>query len=83
MIPIPPLEEQKRIVKRIETIFEILDKIDTLQNQYAFNQEALKSKLIDAAIQGKLTEQLPEDGTAEELYQTISEKRRRCRRERK
>ena len=24
----------------------------------------LKSKLIDAAIQGKLTEQLPEDGTA-------------------
>ena len=76
LIPIPPLEEQKRIVKRIETIFEILDKIDTLQNQYAFNQEALKSKLIDAAIQGKLTEQLPEDGTAEELYQTISEKKK-------
>ena len=31
----------------------------------------LKAKLIDAAIQGKLTEQLPEDGTAEELYQQI------------
>ena len=31
----------------------------------------LKSKLIDLAIQGKLTEQLPEDGTAEELYQQI------------
>ena len=27
--------------------------------------------MIDAAIQGKLTEQLPEDGTAEELYQQI------------
>lgn len=67
LIPIPPLEEQERIVERIEAIFEILDKIDALQNQYVSNQEALKSKLIDAAIQGKLTEQLPEDGTAEEL----------------
>ena len=28
-------------------------------------------KLIDAGIQGKLTEQLPEDGTAEDLYQQI------------
>lgn len=76
LIPIPPLEEQKRIVKRIEAIFKILDKIDALQNRYASNQEALKNKLIDAAIQGKLTEQLPEDGTAEELYETISGKKK-------
>lgn len=76
LIPVPPLEEQERIVERIEAIFEILDKIDALQNQYASNQDALKSKLIDAAIQGKLTEQLPEDGTAEELYQTISVKKK-------
>lgn len=67
LIPVPPLEEQERIVERIEAIFEILDKIDALQNKYAFNQETLKSKLIDAAIQGKLTEQRPEDGTAEDL----------------
>ncbi len=75
LIPVPPLEEQGRIVERIEAIFEILDKIDALQNQYAFNQEILKSKLIDAAIQGKLTEQLPEDGTAEELYRIVQEKK--------
>ena len=71
LIPIPPLEEQKRIVESIEAIFKILDKIDALQNRYASNQEALKNKLIDAAIQGKLTEQLPEDGTAEELFEQI------------
>lgn len=46
-----------------------------MQNQYTANQEALKSKLIDIAIQGKLTEQLPEDGTAEELYRHIQEKK--------
>ena len=33
--------------------------------------EVLKSKIIDAGIRGQLTEQLPEDGTAEELYQAI------------
>ena len=67
VIPLPAVSEQKAIVAKIEAVFEILDEIKVLQDQYVFNQEALKSKLIDAAIQGKLTEQLPEDGTAEEL----------------
>lgn len=71
LIPLPPLEEQKRIVEKIHQAFSVLDTIDELQKQYTANLSALKSKLIDAAIQGKLTEQLPEDGTAEELYQQI------------
>lgn len=71
LIPIPPLEEQQRIVDKIDQAFYVLDTIDELQAQYADNLTALKAKLIDAAIQGKLTEQLPEDGTAEELYQQI------------
>ena len=74
-IPLPPLEEQKRIVEKIEQAFSILDAIDTLQAQYSDNLSALKAKLIDAAIQGKLTEQLPEDGTAEELYAKIQEEK--------
>lgn len=75
IIPLPSVIEQKAIVEKIETIFEILDKIDALQDQYASNQEALKSKLIDAAIQGKLTEQLPEDGTAESLLEEIEKEK--------
>ena len=70
-IPLPPLAEQHRIVARIEQAFSALDTIDALQAQYADNLTVLKSKLIDAAIQGKLTEQLPEDGSAEELYRQI------------
>ena len=70
-LPLPPLAEQHRIVARIEQAFSTLDTIDALQAKYADNLAVLKSKLIDAAIQGKLTEQLPEDGTAEELYQQI------------
>lgn len=75
IVPLPPVEEQKRIVASIERIIPTLSIIDDLQNQYASNLEALNSKLIDAAIQGKLTEQLSEDGTAEELYRVIQEKK--------
>lgn len=71
LIPIPPEEEQKRITDKINSVFSFLDTIDTLQSQYQDNLATLKSKIIDAGIQGKLTEQLPEDGTAEELYQQI------------
>ena len=83
LCPLPPLAEQRRIVEKIDAIFEILDKIDALQEQYASNQEALKSKLIDAAIQGQLTEQLPEDGTAEELLQKIQEEKKELVKEKK
>lgn len=76
VVPLPPLPEQKRIVKRIDTFFEILEKIDVLQNQFASNQDALKNKLIDAAIQGKLTKQVPEDGTAKDLIQLINKERK-------
>ncbi|MBR4332570.1 MAG: restriction endonuclease subunit S [Clostridia bacterium] len=74
-IPLPPLPEQHRIVERINDCFSILDTIDALQTQYHDNLTILKSKLIDAGIQGKLTEQLSEDGTAEELYQQIQQEK--------
>ena len=70
-IPLPPLSEQKRIVAKIDEVLTEIKIIDELQSQYASNVDVLKSKIIDAGIRGQLTEQLPEDGTAEELYQAI------------
>ena len=70
-IPLPPLAEQKRIVERVEEIFRLLDTIDEAQEKYVADSQILKAKLITAGIQGKLTKQLPSDGTAEELYQQI------------
>lgn len=75
LIPLPPLAEQHRIVARIDAIFSLLDTIDALQSAYTANQKALRAKLIDAAIRGQLTEQLPEDGTAEELYRQIQQEK--------
>lgn len=83
MIPVPPLSEQKRIVKRVRETFEILDEIARLQTSYNINRDILKCKLIDAGIQGKLTEQLPEDGTAEELYTKMIEEKKQILKVRK
>lgn len=76
-IPVPPLAEQKRIVQRVEEIFRVLDTIDEAQEKYYTNLEILKAKLITVGIQGKLTEQLDSDGTAEELYQQIQEEKQK------
>ena len=75
ILPLPPAAEQMRIVEKLQCVFSMLDTIDTLQSQYKDNLATLKSKIIDAGIQGKLTEQLPEDGTAEELYQQIQQEK--------
>lgn len=76
-IPLPPISEQKHIVDKLENAFDLIGKIENLQSAYISNRDALKRKLIDAGIRGKLTRQLPEDGTAEELYGQIQEEKKR------
>lgn len=66
-VPIPPVSEQQYIIDRLEKAFALIDKVNNLQGNFTSNQESLKSKLIDVAIQGQLTKQLPEDGTAEDF----------------
>ncbi len=75
LIPIPPLAEQKRIVEVLDNVFTQFSVIDDLQTKYSNDLAVLKSKIIDAGIQGKLTQQLPEDGDAEELYAQILNQR--------
>ena len=74
-VPLPPLQEQKRIVDRIESAIIEIRHIDELQDKYNSDLEVLKSKIIDLGIRGKLTEQLPEDGDAETLYAQIQEEK--------
>lgn len=68
VIPLPSIKEQQEIVEKIDEVFTVLDDLDYIQMSYLADVEVLKAKLIDAGIRGSLTEQLSEDGTAEELY---------------
>lgn len=71
LIPLPPIEEQQRIVDKINEIMPKIDEYEKIEKEL----EALKKKfptnmkdaLLQAAIQGKLTEQLESDGSVEEL----------------
>ncbi len=70
-IPVPPIQEQDRIVKVVESIMEEINCIDEAQKRYTNDAEVLTARLIDAGIQGKLTKQFSEDGNAEDLYEDI------------
>lgn len=75
LIPLPPLEEQKRIVTKIEEILPYIDQYDKAYTKLEiFNKkfpEDMKKSILQMAMQGKLVEQRPEEGTAEELYEQI------------
>jgi type I restriction enzyme S subunit len=72
---LPPLEEQHRIVAKIEELFPYVDRYATswakLEYFNAKFPENMRKSILQYAIQGKLVEQRLEEGTAEELYQQI------------
>ncbi len=75
IVPVPPFEEQHRIVAKIEEILPYIDKYDKAYTKLeAFNKkfpEDMKKSILQMAMQGKLVEQRPEEGTADELYEQI------------
>lgn len=75
LVPVPPLEEQQRIVDLINELLPYLDKYSTLQmNLDLLNvniNDRLKKSILQEAIQGKLVSQKAEEGTAQKLLEQI------------
>ena len=85
LIPLPPLAEQKRIVAKIEELLPYVDRYaDAYEKLEQFNAkfpEDMKKSILQYAIQGKLVEQKPEEGTGEELYRQIQAEKHRLSKE--
>lgn len=81
LVPLPPLAEQKRIVAKIEELLPLIDRYavayEKLEQFNAKFSEDMKESVLQYAIQGKLVEQRPEEGTGEELYRQIQTEKQR------
>ncbi len=79
IFPIPPLAEQHRIVARVEELMAKIDELEKVENELNALHKAfpgdMKAALLQAAMQGKLTEQLREDGNVDELLLAIEKER--------
>lgn len=75
LVPLPPVAEQKRIVAKIEELLPLIDRYEEAWTKLEeFNKHFpgdMQKSLLQMAIQGKLVEQRPEEGTGEELYAQI------------
>ena len=79
LFPLPPIEEQKRIVEKINLLMPLINEYDELEKSITkLNKEFpdnIKKSILQYAIEGKLTEQSQEDEPVEELLKRIKEER--------
>jgi type I restriction enzyme S subunit len=81
LVPVPPLEEQQRIVEKIDEVASAVSaydvayqKTETLNSAFP---EALKKSILQEAVQGKLVPQDPSDEPAEALLERIRAEKQR------
>lgn len=81
LVPIPPVEEQKRIVEKVESMLPVVTRYEKLQRNLDYLNSTLpsliKKSILQEAIQGKLIPQEPNDEPASVLLQRIKEEKQR------
>ena len=73
-IPLPPLEEQIKIVKETDDLLLIVNLLEQNKEILADNIKLAKSKILDLAMQGKLVPQDPADEPAADMLRRINPK---------
>ena len=73
-IALPPLQEQKRIVKELNHWFSLVTCIECNKDNLQNTIKQTKSKILDLAIHGKLVPQNPTEEPARELLKRINPK---------
>ena len=70
-VPLPPLPEQQEIVRRVEALFALADKIETRFQKAQAHVDKLTQSLLAKAFRGELVPQDPNDEPAEKLLERI------------
>ena len=73
-IPFPPFNEQRRIVEKIESEFAKIDEGLEHLEQAKEQIKQYRQSVLKSAFEGKLTQQNPDDESAEALLQKINPK---------
>lgn len=76
LIPIPPIQEQREIVKIIDSLFKKVETIEQQYNALKAKIEKLPQALLNKAFSGELVDHLPSDGCAENLLKEIEQLKR-------
>ena len=71
IVPVPPVEEQKRIVDSIDSVLSLIEQIESYKQNLSSQIDNIKSKILDLAIRGKLVAQDPNDEPASVLLERI------------
>ena len=71
IVPVPPVEEQKRIVDSIDSVLSLIEQIESHKQSLSSQIDNIKSKILDLAIRGKLVPQNPNDEPASVLLERI------------
>ena len=69
--PLPPLEEQKEIVRQVDKLFALADKLETHYQNAKFSIDKLSQSVLAKAFRGELVPQDPNDEPAEKLLERI------------
>ena len=71
IVPVPPVEEQKRIVDSIDSVLSLIEQIESHKQNLSSQIDNIKSKILDLAIRGKLVPQDMNDEPASILLERI------------
>ena len=81
LIPLPPVDEQHRIVDKIKSVLPEIEKYDLVETELSnMNRdfpENLKRSILQWAVQGRLVPQDPSDEPAEVLLERIRTEKQR------
>ena len=75
-IPLPPKEEQERIVDEIERLLTKVERIELNCGQLEESLSLTKSKILELAMQGKLVPQDPSEEPAADMLRRVNPKAR-------